>query len=359
MKKPILMCLLLSIGLLGCFNQMDSPSDFKKSTFLLASTDQFGDSSELIGIDSEGKINYEKKLNFGGIINIINENEMIQVFTYDHIYNLSKKDHRFEKVKSDLTGSVYRDTIKTYHNKQYYVCNEGFDDPYYKNTIFEDGEEMLKIEGVTMNYDFRGNNIYVLYTHTASMSQGPSDYKIDYYDIDTREKKGSVDLAILDRFVLLSGVIVDNYFYIYGYAAHDLSDESVAFVKVNLDNGEISEIPIDEKNKNSLQNNNHQIVLNQYRIEENLYSIQENGNFIRWNTVTDAIESNTLDNYDSKYMSLYKISSENELIRIGYEGEKMYLFRYDLKHNKLLNKIMIDYEVDNRMVLYDFVIMNK
>ena len=359
-KKSIVYCLFLFL-LFGCVEKSNSISDLSELSYMLAFTSQFGDSSELVGVSNDGKNIYDNSLDFGGIVSITEKKNDIEIYTYEDVYTLSSQDDALkeEKIKTEVFGSPYRGTFTTYKENQFFSYNQGFGDPYYKSAVFRNGEEFISIEGTITDFGFHDNMIYVLYSHTAMISSGVCDFRIDYYDLDTKERIDRIELPLINQYSNAVGKIINNVFYIYAFSAHDATNLNSSFISVDLSRKTIDEIALGEVEQTKLENQSRSYVLNCFLLNHEIYLIQENGDFIRWNPEQNAISIDVLKDHESKYTSVYKVSADDHLVRIGYDEEKLCIYKYNMKQNEVVAKNLIDYTEKRDMVLYDFIILNE
>ena len=358
-RKTLLIIICTMLMLAGCYNSVEK-GDISKASYLLVSTDQFGDSSEIVGLTDSGKVCYKKELNFGGVKSIFEDEQFINIYTYNDSYKLDKKDSNVTKMKIDsaIDGVVYNGSIKTYGNDYYYEYNQGFGETYYLNAILKNDETLIDVDGTVMCYEIKNDIIYYIYSHTKSMSEGYSDFKLGKYDLNLKRSLKTIDLSFFNQYSFISGTIMNNSYYLYAYASHDQKDSSIMFVKMNLENGEYEKINLEENSERELRKRNHSLINkdNCFIFKEKLFFMQEMNQYLEWDTNTDFISAKNLDQYDDDTLSYYKIENET-LIRLGYKGEKLCLYYYDLNDAHMKDTKVIDYQPPEQQVLYDFILL--
>lgn len=355
-KKRILCYLMLAIALAGCTQFMNRSNDLQSSSYLVAASDQFGDSSEVFGINDTGKTVYERPLRFGGIIAVAPDDKAFSIYTAQTIYQLTQDSNKLTShaVPSE-GGSIYRETIQTIQQDTYYVSNEGFGEVYYRNTIIKNTERLLEVEGIVMMYGFYENKLYVVYNHTASLSEEISDFRLASYDANSMQLVADRPLPMLNDYAFLSGKIMDQNIFLFAYGSRE--KHSPMLISLDLANQSIRIPELSDEVKHSLSSREPGLVEFCSMIGDSFYAIFELDTRVQWNTKTDEIQVNTLDGYVKAYH--FKQDQDQRLVSLGYEGEQLFLYRHDLPSNQLLEKIQLDVKINQRMHLIDFLVMPK
>ena len=289
-KIKITICLILiSLLLLSCSKQSD------KYVLLYTSDYAYGeDSSYLVSIDDSGKIQDMETVNGALYYNIIEHND-------DFILNNGSKsvviNDNFESRESDFDcfkGYLEKGSYFIYNDSIVNIYNTGFDDEKYISLI-EIDSSIVEVEGYVNNYVVHNENLFLL----MSYYEDENDYSYKMVVIDLNKDK------------IISEIVLEEL----------LGLQNIFGLKYDINNGNMI-IFIESMYEVAIGDNQNKII--SISLED--FSIND------YNANTDISQGfNIIRNTFFKLEDdIYCFSREKELIKMGFNNEKVEFINTDI-----------------------------